>query len=165
MITTIIVTFLGLQSAQAFFNKMFDSILRAPMSFFDTTPSGRILSRVCVVYPTKHRIYFFVLYAHNYSLKSNVNLLPITGIIGPIENWYFPCVRCWFCHINVYFSGYQYCCYLPSCMAVSHSSASSTAFEHLVPGMIVQIRKCIQDDCNHCSNYSTSIQHSVMKLR
>ncbi|CAL5035561.1 unnamed protein product [Urochloa decumbens] len=45
MITTIIVTFLGLQSAQAFFNKMFDSILRAPMSFFDTTPSGRILSR------------------------------------------------------------------------------------------------------------------------
>jgi len=58
MITTIIVTFLGLQSAQAFFNKMFDSILRAPMSFFDTTPSGRILSRVCVVYPTKHRIYF-----------------------------------------------------------------------------------------------------------
>ncbi|KAJ1270321.1 hypothetical protein BS78_06G045100 [Paspalum vaginatum] len=45
MITTLIVTFLGLQSAQAFFNKMFDSILRAPMSFFDTTPSGRILSR------------------------------------------------------------------------------------------------------------------------
>jgi ATP-binding cassette subfamily C (CFTR/MRP) protein 1 len=57
MVTTIIVTFLGLQSAQAFFNKMFDSILRAPMSFFDTTPSGRILSRVCVVYPTRHRIY------------------------------------------------------------------------------------------------------------
>ncbi|XP_021319777.1 ABC transporter C family member 4 isoform X2 [Sorghum bicolor] len=45
MVATLIVTFLGLQSAQAFFNKMFDSILRAPMSFFDTTPSGRILSR------------------------------------------------------------------------------------------------------------------------
>uniref|UniRef100_A0A804RDZ8 ABC transporter C family member 4 n=2 Tax=Zea mays TaxID=4577 RepID=A0A804RDZ8_MAIZE len=45
MIATLIVTFMGLQSAQAFFNKMFDSILRAPMSFFDTTPSGRILSR------------------------------------------------------------------------------------------------------------------------
>ncbi|XP_044973529.1 ABC transporter C family member 14-like [Hordeum vulgare subsp. vulgare] len=37
--------FLGLKSAQAFFSKMLDSILRAPMSFFDTTPSGRILSR------------------------------------------------------------------------------------------------------------------------
>ncbi|KAL6841170.1 hypothetical protein ACP4OV_029139 [Aristida adscensionis] len=45
MISTLVVTFSGLQSAQAFFNKMFDSILRAPMSFFDTTPSGRILSR------------------------------------------------------------------------------------------------------------------------
>ncbi|KAI5001703.1 hypothetical protein ZWY2020_026353 [Hordeum vulgare] len=37
--------FLGLKSAQAFFSKMLDNILRAPMSFFDTTPSGRILSR------------------------------------------------------------------------------------------------------------------------
>ncbi|TVU07241.1 hypothetical protein EJB05_47288, partial [Eragrostis curvula] len=45
MISTLVVTFSGLKSAQAFFNKMFDSLLRAPMSFFDTTPSGRILSR------------------------------------------------------------------------------------------------------------------------
>ncbi|KAG8064047.1 hypothetical protein GUJ93_ZPchr0004g38273 [Zizania palustris] len=45
VISTLFVTFVGLKSAQAFFNKMFDSILRAPMSFFDTTPSGRILSR------------------------------------------------------------------------------------------------------------------------
>ncbi|OEL20416.1 ABC transporter C family member 4 [Dichanthelium oligosanthes] len=45
IISTLVVTFSGLHSAQAFFNKMFDSILRAPMSFFDTTPSGRILGR------------------------------------------------------------------------------------------------------------------------
>ncbi|CAO2034162.1 unnamed protein product [Urochloa humidicola] len=45
MISSLVVTFSGLHSAQAFFNKMFDSVLRAPMSFFDTTPSGRILSR------------------------------------------------------------------------------------------------------------------------
>uniref|UniRef100_J3LW13 ABC transporter C family member 13 n=1 Tax=Oryza brachyantha TaxID=4533 RepID=J3LW13_ORYBR len=44
-ISTLFVTFLGFKSAQVFFTKMFDSILRAPMSFFDTTPSGRILSR------------------------------------------------------------------------------------------------------------------------
>uniref|UniRef100_A0A0D9W2Q4 ABC transporter C family member 13 n=1 Tax=Leersia perrieri TaxID=77586 RepID=A0A0D9W2Q4_9ORYZ len=44
-ISTLFVTFLGFKSAQVFFNKMFNSILRAPMSFFDTTPSGRILSR------------------------------------------------------------------------------------------------------------------------
>jgi len=61
MIATLIVTFLGLQSAQAFFNKMFDSILRAPMSFFDTTPSGRILSRVCAIKPTRHSFYLLYL--------------------------------------------------------------------------------------------------------
>jgi len=86
MIATLIVTFLGLQSAQAFFNKMFDSILRAPMSFFDTTPSGRILSRVCAVKPTR-QLLFVVHYVNNHSLKSNVNIfvvLTFTGIIGPI---------------------------------------------------------------------------------
>nr|XP_043637374.1 ABC transporter C family member 14-like [Erigeron canadensis]XP_043637375.1 ABC transporter C family member 14-like [Erigeron canadensis] len=37
--------FLGLQTAQKFFKQILHSILHAPMSFFDTTPSGRILSR------------------------------------------------------------------------------------------------------------------------
>ncbi|CAM0907937.1 unnamed protein product [Alopecurus aequalis] len=46
VIKTLLETVLGLQTAQIFFSKMFDSILHAPMSFFDTTPSGRILSRV-----------------------------------------------------------------------------------------------------------------------
>ncbi|XP_047065452.1 ABC transporter C family member 14-like [Lolium rigidum] len=45
VIKTFLETVLGLQTAQIFFSKMFHSILHAPMSFFDTTPSGRILSR------------------------------------------------------------------------------------------------------------------------
>jgi ATP-binding cassette subfamily C (CFTR/MRP) protein 1 len=45
VIKSLLETILGLQTAQIFFKKMFDSILHAPMSFFDTTPSGRILSR------------------------------------------------------------------------------------------------------------------------
>ena len=37
---------LGLKTAHIFFSQILHSILHAPMSFFDTTPSGRILSRV-----------------------------------------------------------------------------------------------------------------------
>lgn len=40
------VTLMGLKTAQIFFGQILHSILHAPMSFFDTTPSGRILSRV-----------------------------------------------------------------------------------------------------------------------
>ncbi|KAK4766985.1 hypothetical protein SAY86_014736 [Trapa natans] len=39
------VTLFGLKTAQIFFGQILRSILHAPMSFFDTTPSGRILSR------------------------------------------------------------------------------------------------------------------------
>lgn len=45
-IRSILVAFLGLKTAQSFFDQILNSILHAPMSFFDTTPSGRVLSRV-----------------------------------------------------------------------------------------------------------------------
>lgn len=41
----LLVAFLGLSTAQSFFDQILDSTLHAPMSFFDTTPSGRVLSR------------------------------------------------------------------------------------------------------------------------
>ncbi|PAN30262.1 hypothetical protein PAHAL_5G355100 [Panicum hallii] len=40
-----LVAVIGLQTADKFFKQILNSILHAPMSFFDTTPSGRILSR------------------------------------------------------------------------------------------------------------------------
>lgn len=43
---SISVNILGLKTAQIFFSQILHSILHAPMSFFDTTPSGRILTRV-----------------------------------------------------------------------------------------------------------------------
>ncbi|KAI8561656.1 hypothetical protein RHMOL_Rhmol04G0357300 [Rhododendron molle] len=47
VIRAFLVAILGLKTAQKFFSQILHSILHAPMSFFDTTPSGRILSRVC----------------------------------------------------------------------------------------------------------------------
>ncbi|GMJ01076.1 ATP-binding cassette C14, multidrug resistance-associated protein 10 [Hibiscus trionum] len=41
-----LITLLGLKTSQILFRQILQSILHAPMSFFDTTPSGRILSRV-----------------------------------------------------------------------------------------------------------------------
>ncbi|RDX86659.1 ABC transporter C family member 14, partial [Mucuna pruriens] len=46
MIRSLLFTYWGLKTSQSFFTGMLQSILHAPMSFFDTTPSGRILSRV-----------------------------------------------------------------------------------------------------------------------
>lgn len=43
---TILVAIGGLLTAEKFFSRMLCSIFRAPMSFFDSTPTGRILNRV-----------------------------------------------------------------------------------------------------------------------
>ncbi|KAL7585144.1 hypothetical protein Lser_V15G41587 [Lactuca serriola] len=45
---TVLYTFLGLKTAQKLFKQILHSILHAPMSFFDTTPSARMLSRASV---------------------------------------------------------------------------------------------------------------------
>eukprot|EP00271_Cylindrocystis_brebissonii_P011052 TRINITY_DN2775_c0_g2_i1.p1 TRINITY_DN2775_c0_g2~~TRINITY_DN2775_c0_g2_i1.p1 ORF type:complete len:1462 (+),score=304.89 TRINITY_DN2775_c0_g2_i1:622-5007(+) len=44
-IRTAAVNFAGIVTAQRFFQSMLASLFRAPMHFFDTTPSGRILAR------------------------------------------------------------------------------------------------------------------------
>ena len=43
------VSFMAVITSQHFYLKMLRSVFRAPMAFFDTTPSGRILSRVSIL--------------------------------------------------------------------------------------------------------------------
>jgi hypothetical protein len=45
---SIFVTLAGVFVAQKYFLDMIRCLFRAPMSFFDATPAGRILNRVCV---------------------------------------------------------------------------------------------------------------------
>uniref|UniRef100_A0A453QSA3 ABC transmembrane type-1 domain-containing protein n=2 Tax=Aegilops tauschii subsp. strangulata TaxID=200361 RepID=A0A453QSA3_AEGTS len=40
---------LGIQSSRSLFSQLLNSLFRAPMSFFDSTPLGRVLSRVRVL--------------------------------------------------------------------------------------------------------------------
>jgi ATP-binding cassette subfamily C (CFTR/MRP) protein 2 len=58
-------TYLGLKTAQIFFTQILHSILHAPMSFFDTTPSGRVLSRV-----RNQTMLVFIFISRSYSLLS-----------------------------------------------------------------------------------------------
>ncbi|KAL0420026.1 UNVERIFIED_CONTAM: ABC transporter C family member 4 [Sesamum radiatum] len=45
LLRSILAAVMGLKTSQIFFRQILHSILHAPMSFFDTTPSGRILTR------------------------------------------------------------------------------------------------------------------------
>lgn len=46
LLRSTLVAITGLQTAEKLFRNMLHSILRAPMAFFDSTPTGRILNRV-----------------------------------------------------------------------------------------------------------------------
>jgi ABC-type bacteriocin/lantibiotic exporter with double-glycine peptidase domain len=45
---SISVVVLGIQSSKSLFSQLLNSLFRAPMSFYDSTPLGRILSRVSI---------------------------------------------------------------------------------------------------------------------
>lgn len=46
IVRSLLVEYVGLRTAQQYFLSMMRCLFRAPMSFFDSTPAGRILNRV-----------------------------------------------------------------------------------------------------------------------
>ena len=46
---TLLVVYMGIQSSTYLFFQLMNSLFRAPMSFYDSTPLGRILSRVSIL--------------------------------------------------------------------------------------------------------------------
>ena len=57
------VSFMAVITSQYFYLKMLRSVFRAPMAFFDTTPSGRILSRVRILNFLLLRMRFLLYYS------------------------------------------------------------------------------------------------------
>uniref|UniRef100_A0A5B7BJZ7 ABC-type xenobiotic transporter n=1 Tax=Davidia involucrata TaxID=16924 RepID=A0A5B7BJZ7_DAVIN len=74
LIRMLFVTFLGLKTAQIFFSQILHSILHAPMSFFDTTPSGRILSRAST---DQTNIDLFLPFFMNFTIAMYITVLGI----------------------------------------------------------------------------------------
>ncbi|XP_058082150.1 ABC transporter C family member 14-like isoform X2 [Magnolia sinica] len=68
---------MGLQTAQKFFKQILNSLLRAPMSFFDTTPSGRILSRAST---DQTNIDIFIPFLVGLSVSMYITVLSIIAI-------------------------------------------------------------------------------------
>lgn len=49
LIRSVAVVRLGMESSKSLFGQLLNSLFRAPMSFYDSTPIGRILSRVSII--------------------------------------------------------------------------------------------------------------------
>lgn len=99
---TFLVSVMGLKTAQSFFNQILHSIVHAPMSFFDTTPTGRILTRAS---NDQSMVDFFI------PLIMSMSLLMYFQVLGTI---FVTCQSAWptvfliipLGWLNVWFRGY-----------------------------------------------------------
>ncbi|KAG8663516.1 hypothetical protein MANES_01G217900v8 [Manihot esculenta] len=96
------VTIMGLQTAQIFFTGILNSILHAPMSFFDTTPSGRILSRAST---DQSNVDLFIPLILGVTVAMYITLLSII-IITCQYAWPTVILLIPLCWLNIWYRGY-----------------------------------------------------------
>ena len=65
---------LGLRSSESLFSELLDSLFHAPMSFYDSTPLGRILSRVGIVNVSKMSMSYCLISKTNVSIVCPFNM-------------------------------------------------------------------------------------------
>lgn len=111
LVRALILVTAAYKTATLLFNKMHMSIFRAPMSFFDSTPSGRILNRVSHVH------------LHKFSRKLGLfSALVLTGLNclgfnGSKRSGHQHCLPDGICCIFHHTTCWNYCCDVSGCMA------------------------------------------------
>ncbi|WOL09935.1 ABC transporter C family member 5-like isoform X1 [Canna indica] len=80
-IRAVLVATFGLAAAQKLFMKMLRTVFRAPMSFFDSTPAGRILNRVSV---DQSVVDLDIPFRLGSFASTTIQLLGIVGVMGKV---------------------------------------------------------------------------------
>uniref|UniRef100_A0ACD5WW52 Uncharacterized protein n=1 Tax=Avena sativa TaxID=4498 RepID=A0ACD5WW52_AVESA len=75
------VVVLGVQTSRSLFSQLLDSLFRAPMSFYDSTPLGRVLSRVSSDLST---VDLDVPFAFMFSLSASLNGYSNLGVLAVV---------------------------------------------------------------------------------